>query len=93
MPNSLTLIPLPGCYAICRLAADSSWPSWAVGDFVTISRTPEELSIVCAQEAVPAGVRCETGWRCLRVAGTLDFTAVGVLASSWHDVSGATPST
>jgi hypothetical protein len=39
------------------------------------------VSIVCPQDAVPPGVQCETGWRCLRVAGTLKFTAVGVLAS------------
>lgn len=30
---------------------------------------------------MPAGVRIEVGFRCLRVAGTLDFSAVGVLAS------------
>jgi hypothetical protein len=81
MPKPLTLIVLPGCYAICRLAADAPWPEWAAGEFVTMSRTAEELSIVCAQDAVPAGVRCEPSWRCLRVAGTLDFAAIGVLAS------------
>ncbi len=37
--------------------------------------------MVCAREAVPAGVRCEGGFRCLRVAGTLDFALVGVLAA------------
>ena len=30
---------------------------------------------------MPDGVRCERGWQCLRVAGTLDFSLVGVLAS------------
>jgi len=57
-------------------------PSWAAGgQFVSITRTDSELSVVCGQEAVPKGVRCERGWRCLRVAGTLDFSLVGVLAS------------
>jgi hypothetical protein len=37
--------------------------------------------VVCHEDGVPAGVRCERGWRCLRVAGTLDFSLVGVLAS------------
>ncbi len=30
---------------------------------------------------MPAEVHCEDGFRCLRVAGTLDFNVVGVLAS------------
>lgn len=30
---------------------------------------------------MPEGVRCERGWRCLRVAGALPFNAVGILAS------------
>lgn len=72
---------LPGYYAICRLAPDVPWPRWAVGEFVSMSRAADELTIVCAQDAVPSGVRCEAGWRCLRVAGTMDFTAIGVLAS------------
>jgi ACT domain len=30
---------------------------------------------------VPPGMRTEGGWRCLRLAGTLEFGMVGVLAS------------
>jgi hypothetical protein len=37
--------------------------------------------VVCRQEAVPAGTQAEVGWRCLRVAGAMPFTLVGVLAS------------
>jgi hypothetical protein len=37
--------------------------------------------MVCRQEVVPEGVTCEPDWRCLRVAGTMPFTLVGVLAS------------
>ncbi|MFM8274394.1 MAG: ACT domain-containing protein [Gemmata sp.] len=36
---------------------------------------------MCRQDAVPTGVTCEPGWRCLRVAGAMPFTLVGVLAS------------
>jgi hypothetical protein len=78
----MTLVPLEGAYAICRLDGDAPLPGWVAGHpFVSISRTAEELSVVCRQEAVPEGIRCERGWRCLRVAGTLDFSLVGVLAS------------
>ena len=42
-------------------------------------RTDDELSILCHEERVPDGVRAERGFRCLRVAGSLDFSAVGIL--------------
>ena len=82
MDHQLKFLQLPGHYAILRLAPDAPVPDWATkGDFNSITRTADELSIVCRQDAVPEGVRCERGWRCLRVAGTLDFSLVGVLAS------------
>src|SRR5690349_5105766 len=80
--RSLTLILLEETFAMCRLAADASLPSWASsGSFFSITRTPDELSIVCPQRAVPEGIRSERDWRCLRVSGVLDFSLVGVLAS------------
>jgi len=81
-PHHLTLDLLRGTFAVCRLAPDARVPAWvAGGPFVSITRTADELSVVCRQEAVPEGVRCERGWRCLRVAGILDSSLVGVLAS------------
>src|SRR4051794_36689059 len=79
--HRLTLLAVPGRFAVCRLPAEAAFPAWATGPFVALTRTAEELSVVCAEEAVPTGVRAEAGWRCLRVAGTQPFTAVGVLAS------------
>jgi hypothetical protein len=80
--HQLHLTPLPGTYAVCRLAPDEPLPEWATrGDFITITRTGGELSVVCPEGAVPEGVRREAGWRCLGVVGTLDFSLVGVLAS------------
>jgi hypothetical protein len=77
-----TLLLLEGSFAVCRLAADAPVPAWATtGAFSSITRTPDELSIVCAEEAVPEGVQCERGWRCLRVAGAIAFSVVGVLAA------------
>ncbi len=49
--------------------------------FFSITRTADELSIVCPQESVPEGVPCERGWSCLRVAGTIPFSVIGVLSS------------
>ncbi len=48
---------------------------------LSATRTEDELSLVCPWEAVPAGVRAEGPWRALKVAGPLDFAAVGILAA------------
>lgn len=73
---------LPGEYAIARLPAGAPVPEWSHhGDFVTISRTKEELSIVCASRPVPTGTRAERGWRVLALRGPFPLNAVGVLSS------------
>jgi hypothetical protein len=36
--------------------------------------------MVCPEESAPAGCPRQTGWRCLRVSGTLDLALVGILA-------------
>jgi hypothetical protein len=38
---------------------------------------------------VPEGTVCERGWRCLRVAGTMPFAVVGVLAALTAALAGA----
>ncbi len=78
----LTLIVVDGIFAVCRLAPDAPIPGWSTaGDFFSITRTADELSVVCPEEAVPEGVKCERAWRCLRAAGAIPFSAVGILAS------------
>jgi uncharacterized protein len=82
MTHALTLTVLAGRYAVARLGPAAGVPPWAWdGEFAAVARTPDEMSIVCRESAVPEGVRAERGWRCLRVAGPFDFAAVGVLAS------------
>lgn len=82
----LTLTLLPGTFAICRLAADAPIPAWATSGtsagFTSITRTADELSVVCAQACVPADVTAERDWRCLKVEGPFDLNGtVGVLAA------------
>lgn len=73
----------PDRLTICQLAADAPIPVWAAGmaPFCSITRTSEELSIVCPENLVPADVKQETGWRALKVDGPLDFALTGILAS------------
>jgi hypothetical protein len=66
--------------AIARLEPDAPVPEWARGAFVTISRTAAELSIVCAQEHVPASVRHERDKVALFIDGVVPMTVVGLMA-------------
>jgi enamine deaminase RidA (YjgF/YER057c/UK114 family) len=75
---------LPGTLAVCRLPASDRVPSWALeltDGFVSITRTADELSVVCPQEAVPPDTRMEDGFRALMVPGPIPFEQTGVLAS------------
>ncbi len=82
MQRKLTITVLTRRFAICRLNREAEVPDWAEsGGFVSVTRTPEELSVVCPQDGVPAETTCERDWRCLRVEGPLDLSLVGVLAS------------
>jgi hypothetical protein len=77
----LNLALLPERLAVCRLAPDAATPAWVSGELTAVTRSAEELSIVCAEVCVPAEVRAERGWRALKVAGPLDFGLVGILAA------------
>ena len=77
----MKLTLFPARLAICRLAPDAPLPAWARGDFVSITRTPAELSIVCDELAVPAGVVAEHGWVPLMAEGPIPFDVTGVAAS------------
>ncbi len=50
-------------------------------EFVFLSKTDEELSLVCETVCVPANVLiAEDGWKGLKITGILDFGMVGVIA-------------
>jgi hypothetical protein len=80
--QNVTLILLDGHYAVVKLDRNAAIPPWATsGDFVSITRTMDELSIVCSESMVTDQCTSERGWRCFRVAGQIAFSTVGVLAS------------
>jgi uncharacterized protein len=68
---------------VCQLPPAAAIPAWATNapGFSSITRTAEELSIVCTENAAPSDVRQEPGWRAFQVAGPLDFGLTGVLVS------------
>ena len=50
-------------------------------EFVFVSKTDEELSLVCAKEALPKNpLQCDEGWRAIRIEEKRDFSLIGILA-------------
>jgi hypothetical protein len=72
-----------GKFAICRLDPASAIPEWALrtGVLTSITRTRDQLSIVCFQSDVSGNVKFEGGWLCLKLEGPFPFSMTGVLAS------------
>jgi hypothetical protein len=86
----LTLRALPGTFAVCRLEPRAPIPDWASGgEFLSITRTVDELSIICPQACVPASVKHEPDWRCFHLDGPIPFTDVGVLESLLQPLAAA----
>jgi hypothetical protein len=82
MPLNLKFRLLPGPYAIVRLAPDAAVPTWAPkGEFTSITRTADELSIVCPSENLRADVNSPHRWICLKLEGPFPFSQTGVLLS------------
>lgn len=73
---------LEGRFAVCRLVPDAPVPAWALsGSFSSVTRTSEELSIVCTLENAPAEHEPEFPWVGFKLEGPFPFTQTGVLAS------------
>jgi len=78
----LTMKLIKEKYGVCRINPNELIPEWAQNsDFFSITKTCDELSIVCSQDAIPNDIKCEKDWKILKIEGPLDFSLVGILAS------------
>ncbi len=81
VPDPLSLITLSGDFTLHRLPPDVEIPAAALkADFYALTRTADELSLVCPAGIPVPGARSEGGWSALKVEGPLDFALTGVLA-------------
>lgn len=88
--KQLTLVALSGRYGICRLGPDEPAPAWGLqGEFFSVTRATDELSIVCAEAQIPAEVLCESGWRLFKIDAVMDFSLVGIVAGISAALAGA----
>jgi hypothetical protein len=72
---------LPQRIAVCRLEPNAALPAWIRGSFTSVTRTAEELSIVCDDDAVPGDVQADRGWRALKLEGPFAFEMTGIAAA------------
>jgi uncharacterized protein len=73
---------LDGAYGVARLGASDAIPAWADGSgFVSISRTDDELSIVCPQDRIPLDARADRDWSCFKLQGPFAFDETGIVLS------------
>jgi hypothetical protein len=68
--------------AICRLDPQEPFPLWAASSVLSsVTRTRAEVTVVCPEENVPAGIPCNKNWRCLQIGSALDFSETGILSA------------
>lgn len=84
-PPRLRLRETPWQLAVCRFPTDSPLPVWVLHSetqFWSITRTPHELSVVCAEDDLPPSVESEVerDWRAFEVVGPLAFGLTGVVS-------------
>lgn len=87
---SITLTELAGDYGIVRLSADTAIPAWVDGaGLVSISRTQDELSVLCLAARIPDSVKPDPGWTAFKFEGPFAFNEHGILLSVISPISGA----
>jgi hypothetical protein len=83
----------PREYTVVRLPADAPVPAGLLEPgspgLVSVTRTPEELSVICPADAAPAEGAVEAGWRLLSVRGPLEFTLTGIIAALASELAAA----
>lgn len=80
--RTFTFQPLTGLFAVVQMPPDSAIPPWATsGRFFSVTRTDDELSIVCDQASVPPKLTTSPDWACLKLVGPFAFDDTGIVAA------------
>ena len=76
----MKLIALPQLFAICQLK-NTNPLNWE-DPYIFVAKTEDELSVVCEINSVPQdALQVDLPWRALKIAGTLDFGLIGIIAN------------
>ena len=79
----LDLVILKKKFAICQLSPNDSIPDPSkLGDFWSITKTDEEISIIIPENLIQANWnKSEKGWRAIKIIGPLYFSLTGIIAN------------
>jgi hypothetical protein len=74
---------LSGVWSIAQLWPEQPLPEWArsTSELISITRTADELSVICRSALIPTGVKQEANWTVIKLHGPFPFDTIGVLAS------------
>jgi hypothetical protein len=88
--GDLQLQEMNESFAIARLDANNQLPVWASEEgFLSVTRTRDELSIICREDLVPRDVRSERGWTCFELIGPFDLSITGIAIRLVRPISDA----
>lgn len=79
----LHLTILAGEFAVCRLSPElATIPTWAfAGHWYSLTRTDDEVSVICPVQLVPDDVRAERDWTVFRLNGPFPLDMTGILTA------------
>jgi len=77
----LNLEILDDVFTIHRLSPGDKVPDQIYqSTFYTVTKTTEEISVVCSSSLDWRSDKRESGWSCMKLAGVLAFSSTGILA-------------
>lgn len=78
----IRLTDMEGSFDIHRCSPEHPVPAEVLAaEWFSVSRSVDELSIVCSNRLELDSSEVSRGWRGLKVEGPLDFTLIGILSS------------
>ena len=78
---NLVLSVLSETFTIHKLSSDVSIPEEILKcNYYSISKTENELSLVCSELIEVQSLQSSKGWKCIKVKGPLDLNLTGILA-------------
>jgi len=80
---NLSFSVLSKSFVIAKLEPGASVPGTVMDsrDFMSVTRTDDELSIVCSEHAGTGLAKVDGPWRAMKIRGPFAFDQTGVLAS------------
>jgi uncharacterized protein len=76
----IELIPLAESFTIYQVETEKEIPAEIYGSgFYSVTKTGDEISIVTSCETLFPHLKAEKGWKGFKVAGTLDFSLIGII--------------